>query len=122
MSTELVNVGEAKFYTVNPLIECVLRDATDCQMNGEYETALRLYDEIIGKEPHNARALHNKANVLDMMGEYSEALRCYDEALECDPYNAELWYNKGVTLKKMGSLDEGTSHIRKGLSLSFGDI
>jgi tetratricopeptide (TPR) repeat protein len=122
MSVESKSTNDAIFSQLEPLIESSLRNAHTCKMNGEYDAALRLYDEIIEKQPDNSRAWHSKGNVLDLMGVYSDAIQCYDTALECDPLNAELWYNKGVTLKKMGSHEDGVFHIRKGLSLSVGDI
>ncbi len=117
-----MNTNIPMMFMLDPIVECSLRDANDCMMHGDYDTALKLYDQVIEKQPYNSRALMNKGNVLDLMGNHSEAIRCFDNALACDPYNAEAWYNKGVTLKKIGSLEEGTLHIKKGLSLSTGEI
>lgn len=88
-------------------------------MNGEYVIALRLYQEIVEKEPNNTRALQGLADVNDHMGNHDEALHWYNKALDFDPYNAEIWYNKGLTLRKTGYQEEGLMCIRKGISLAM---
>ncbi|NLV27591.1 MAG: tetratricopeptide repeat protein [Methanomicrobiales archaeon] len=121
MVTESLNI-DRKIAKVDPSVECALRDAQNCKMAGDYQLALNLYDQIINNDPANSRALHHKANVLDLMGNYSEAIKCYDSALECDPYDAEVWYNKGMTLRKVGKHEEGLDDIKKGISLAMGDL
>lgn len=122
MTTEIMSASERNISKLDPNIECALRDAHNCKMAGDYQLALNLFNQVIESDPSNARALHHKANVLDLMGNHSEAIKCYDSALECDPFNAELWYNKGMTLRKLGQHEEGIEHIRKGISLAMGDI
>lgn len=122
MGTDAIVLQDRTISKLNPNIECALRDAQNCKMAGDYQLALNLYNKVIEDDPTNARALHSKANVLDLMGNHSEAIRCYDDALECDPHNAEVWYNKGMTLRKTGQHEEGLNSIRKGISLAMGDI
>ncbi|MDD1727909.1 MAG: tetratricopeptide repeat protein [Methanospirillum sp.] len=122
MTTEVISTPERTFVKIDPEIENALRDAHNYKMAGDYNLALNMFNEIIEKDPANARALHHKANVLDLMGKYTDALSCYNSALECDPYNAEIWYNKGMTLRKTGSHEEGLEHIRKGISMAMGQI
>lgn len=122
MTTEVISTPERTLVRFDQEIENAIRDAHNCKMAGDYILALSMFDDIIKKDPGNSRALHHKANVLDLMGNYSEALKCYNSALECDPYNAEVWYNKGMTLRKTGSHEEGLEHIRKGISLAMGQI
>ncbi len=122
MGTDVLVSQERTITKMDPHIECALRDAHNCKMAGDYQLALNLYNRIIAEDPANARALHSKANVLDLMGNYSEALECYDAALSCDPHNAEAWYNRGITLRKTGRHEEGLASIKKGISLAMGDI
>ncbi len=119
MSTEGTSVYERMYATIDPLIELVFCAADECQIRGEYEIAIRLYKEIIEKEPNNGRAFQKVADCLDHMGNHADALVWYDKALESDPYNAEVWYNKGMTLRKIGSQEEGLMCIQKGISLAM---
>lgn len=122
MVTDALSTSDRIITKMDPNIECALRDAQNCKMAGDYKLALNLYNQVLDSDPGNARALHHKANVLDLMGNYSEAIRCYDSALKCDPHDAEVWYNKGMTLRKTGQHEEGLEHIRKGISFAMGDI
>jgi len=106
---------------LDPHIKHTLFTADNYQINGEYDHAIRLYDEIIKIDPNNVHACLNKANVLDYMGKHEEALMWYNSALDLDPGNAEIWYNKGVTLKKTGMHNEGLMCIQKGINLAMGD-
>ena len=105
------------YATINPVISSIFCKASECLINGEYSIALRLYQDIIEKEPNNLKALQGIADVLNHMGNHEEALIWYNKVLDYDPYNAEIWYNKGIILQKTGSHEEGLSSIRKGISL-----
>ena len=110
---------ERMYATIDPMIESVFCTADECQIKGDYEVAIRLYKEMIEKEPSNGRAFMRVADCLDHMGNHADALIWYDKALESDPYNAEVWYNKGMTLRKTGCQEEGLSCIQKGISLAM---
>lgn len=119
MLTEGKSAYERMYATIDPMIESVFYTADECQIKGDYEVAIRLYKEIIEKEPSNGRAFMRVADCLDHMGNHADALIWYDKALESDPYNAEVWYNKGMTLRKTGCQEEGLSCIQKGISLAM---
>ncbi len=119
MLTEGKSAYERMYATIDPMIESVFCTADECQIKGDYEVAIRLYKEIIEKEPSNGRAFMRVADCLDHMGNHADALIWYDKALESDPYNAEGWYNKGMTLRKTGCQEEGLSCIQKGISLAL---
>ncbi len=122
MGIEIMTVQAPIQSSLNPSVMCCLRQASDYMMAGDYAESLMLYDKVIELEPHNSHAFLNKGNVLDILGNYADAIKCYDSAIECDPYNAEAWYNRGMTLKKIGAVEEGLCDIRKGISLSMGEI
>lgn len=52
---------------------------------GQYDDALRLYDQAIGKAPKSAGIYANRGILLDTMGQHDEALRDYQTALDLDP-------------------------------------
>lgn len=122
MTTESIITTVPMQSRVDPEIDSILKKASDSMMNEDYATSIRLLDKVIDFEPNNVNALINKGNVLDILGNYTDAVKCYNSAIECDPYNAEAWYNRGMTLKKTGDLEKGLQDIRKGISLSMGEI
>lgn len=119
MGTEGKTTYERISDIINPVPGSVFYMACECQMNGEFDNALRLYQKIVEKEPNNTKALQGIADVFSCMGNHEEALLWYGKALDYDPYNAEIWYNKGLALCKTGYNDEGYSCIRKGISLAM---
>ena len=100
----------------NPYVEITLHQALDLQMQGKYEDALEMYDQVLEMDPQESRAHLAKGNIYDLMGRYDDAITCYDSSLECDPSNAETWYNKGVTLSKMGCSEESAECMLQGVS------
>lgn len=84
-------------------------------MHGDDNLAMKVYEEVIGKEPGNVRALLCKADLLASMGDFPGALICFDTALQYHPEDAEVWYTKGMILHKAGNHEEGLACIRKGL-------
>jgi tetratricopeptide (TPR) repeat protein len=119
MSTEGKPTYERIYTTLNPMMESIFCKANECQMSGDYVIALRLYEEIIEKDPTNAKVFQGIADVHDHMGNYTEALIWYNKVLDYDPFNAEAWYNKGMTLRKAGNQEEGLNCIRKGITLAM---
>jgi len=103
----------------NPYAEITMHQALDMQMQGNYEKALEMYDQVLQMEPSHAGAHNAKGNVFDLMGRYDDAISCYNSALGCDPLNAETWFNKGVTLRKMGCDDESAECMMQGVSNSI---
>lgn len=105
---------------LNPHVEIMLHQADELKMDGKYEKAIEVYDQVITIDPRNARAFHSRANVLDMMGRFEDAISSYNDAIVCDPLNAETWYNKGLTLKKIGKRIESFACVQRGLYIYLG--
>jgi tetratricopeptide (TPR) repeat protein len=56
--------------------------AVELYENGKYEEVIRIYDEILKKDPSNGNALSEKGRALCKLKKYEEAIKCYDKALE----------------------------------------
>lgn len=102
----------------NPYTEITLRQAHEEKMNGAYEKALSLYDQVLEMDPREPRAHHAKGNIHDLMGRFADAISCYDSALACDPFNAETLFNKSVTLEKMGCSEDAEACLLQSVQLS----
>ena len=75
------------------------RDALDIQPNGDeifnlagsvydrwdFETAIKLYDRVLEKNPKHVGALMNKASSLRHIGKHDEAIRCYNKIIKMLP-------------------------------------
>ena len=73
---------------------------------GNYDDAIKAYDEAIRLDPNLAEAWNNKGNALGKQGKYDKAINCFDEAIWLDPNLASAWYSKGLALDKLGKYDE----------------
>ena len=50
-----------------------------------FQTAIKLYDRILDKNPNDVRALMNKASSLRYIGKYDKAIRCYNKIIKMLP-------------------------------------
>ena len=71
------------------------------KMLGNYEEAIRNYDNAISLEPKSAIAYYNKAIVLQKNNKYQDALNCYVEAILINPNYENAYYNLAIVLKKV---------------------
>ena len=75
------------------------QEALDIQQNGDeifnlagsvydkwdFETAIKLYDRVLDKNPNHVGALMNKASSLRHLGKHDEAIRCYNKIIKMLP-------------------------------------
>ena len=75
------------------------QEALDIQQNGDeifnlagsvydkwdFETAIKLYDRVLDKNPNHVIALMNKAASLRHIGKYDQAIRCYNKIIKTVP-------------------------------------
>ncbi|HXG58176.1 MAG TPA: tetratricopeptide repeat protein [Thermoanaerobaculia bacterium] len=55
---------------------------------GKSDEALKLYEQVLAKDPQNIHALVRSGMLLSWKGDYAEAVRRYDRALAADPGNS----------------------------------
>lgn len=73
------------------------------QEHGNYEDALRCYDNMLKVSPNNASALYNKGYVnLVYLDKYDEAIDWFSQTIKADGRYADAYYNRGYAyeLKK----------------------
>ena len=71
------------------------------KMLGNYDEAIKNYDNAISLEPQSAIAYYNKAIVLQKNDQYQDALNCYVEAILINPNYQNACYNLAIVLKKI---------------------
>lgn len=78
----------------------------DFQTAGEYDDAIRCYDEAIKLDPKYGAPWNNKGVVyiyknwgpVLTRSKYAMALDCFNTSIALNPYLATAWYNKGLVL------------------------
>ncbi|HWP60458.1 MAG TPA: tetratricopeptide repeat protein [Candidatus Acidoferrales bacterium] len=79
---------------------------------GEYEQALKLYDESLAIQP-TAEAYTYKGWTLGQMGEYQRAIEEAQKAIRVDPDFGNPYNDIGVYLMELGRDDEAISYLLK---------
>jgi tetratricopeptide (TPR) repeat protein len=91
------------------------------ELVGDYDDALRLYEQVRGERANEVRAWAGAASTLRKRGEYEPALAIVDEAFRNpalrDAELAPLWLEQGWTLSVAGRYDQAIDVFLAGLEL-----
>lgn len=91
------------------------RKAIDAAISCNWQTAIKLNEQILESEPKNTEVLNRLAKALFETGGYTAAKKIYNQVLEIDPYNTIAQKN----LKKVASLKkDGVNLSSQSMSLS----
>lgn len=85
---------------------------------GDWDAALRDYEEAIKLNPRNAGAYVNRAHVLSHKGDHEDAIKDLDEALRINPNQWEAYFNRAVDFRELGELDPALADLEKVMTLS----
>lgn len=88
----------------------------------DFSGALRLYDEILAKDPQNFRALSHKALAYSWNGEYDKAIGIFDQLRAVEPDNLELLLNRAAAFKRKGSLEDAETAYREAFSKNPNEV
>ena len=88
------------------------------QMNsGNYDEAIKCFDQALVIDPKNAIAWNNKGASLSNSGKHEEAIKCFDIALAIDPNYASARYNRASSNVKQGDLENGLSDLKNAVEM-----
>lgn len=73
---------------------------------GEYEVALRCFNNALKIEPSVPMVLLYKGIALYNLGKHKEAIGYFEEAIKANENFADAWHNKGAALYKLGNYKE----------------
>ena len=90
--------------------------AAKLSQNGKNKEALKIFLEIIRKEPKNFYAHNNVAMVHSEMQEYDKALEAYEKSLSINPTFPMALNNIGRLHMTMGQYDEAETFLKKALT------
>jgi len=94
--------------------------AADAKDNGDYEKALKLYNEAIVIAPPSALMYANRAYVLEQLGYYSEAAEDCTNALEQNPDSAKAYKIRGkLRYKHLDDWHGALSDLNQAQAIDF---
>jgi tetratricopeptide (TPR) repeat protein len=80
--------------------------ATAYKQAGQFDQALRIYDQVIREYPNDGFALCGRADVFRVKGDIPNALASYDLAIDRNPFTPEPIKGKFEVLRESGDLIE----------------
>ena len=83
---------------------------------GEFQEALRAFDEGLRHEPYSASLLCNRANACYRLGRHEQALADYTRALEAMPL-LDGYYGRAMVLSELGRTKEAIADLDAALRL-----
>jgi tetratricopeptide (TPR) repeat protein len=83
--------------------------ATAYKLAGNFDEALKLYDQVIRDYPNNHVSLCGRAEVLRVQGQLIAALKAYELAAERSPYSPVPLTGKAGVLADLGRFGEATA-------------
>ncbi|MEM3444749.1 MAG: tetratricopeptide repeat protein, partial [Thermoplasmata archaeon] len=86
--------------------------------SGDFESAIRCYDEALSLSPDNVAALYNKANALLQTGRNEEALKILEKLVENNPGIEEIWNNLGNIYARKGKIEEAVESYTRAIELN----
>lgn len=106
----------------NNAVEAVQHLTQGIRLSADYsETALKIVDRIILRNPGNAQAYHARALVYYQIGRFDEALADFDVLFRSEGMTAQSWYDRGMTYLRKGRYEEAIADLDQAI-LSQGSL
>jgi Flp pilus assembly protein TadD len=86
-------------------------------IDGEMETAMKIFNEVISLNPEYKAAYLGKAITLMQMGELDASMVEFNRAIQLDDNFAEAYANRGILNDKTGRFQEAINDYRKAVEL-----
>ena len=87
---------------------------------GEYDLAIKAFDEAIKLNPNYGGAFANRAGTYLKRNEYDRATRDYDEAIRLEPELEAAWSGRCWTRAILGAFAGGVGGLQQGASVGAG--
>lgn len=91
----------------------VLGQAHEHRINGEYEEAMELYEQVLAEDANHSEALWGLGLSLMNVGEFDEALEKIARAAELEPSNQQYALDAGKHYTMLGMYDEAKPYFER---------
>jgi predicted TPR repeat methyltransferase len=99
-------------------IETLFTHAQQSQLNEQWLEAIKTYEEILEKSPHDFNALYFIALAHAQQNHMSEAIAYFIRALKIQPTNERLHNNLGSAYKKSNDQNKAIYHYQQALNIN----
>lgn len=84
---------------------------------GNFNEALKKYNDCYNQNPNCYFALFSSANILEELGLYKESLEKYKQALKISPNNSDILIGMGLTYDSMGEYKKAIRLFQKTIAI-----
>jgi tetratricopeptide (TPR) repeat protein len=84
---------------------------------GDYDRAIRDYNEAIRLDPKNAALYNNRGFAYHEKGDYDRAMRDYDDAIQLDASLAAAYVGRGLAYNRKGNYDRAIRELDEAIRL-----
>jgi len=88
------------------------------QRNNIWKDDFSLWNDVVQKSPHKARAYNNRGLAFAQQGNLTQAIADYDKAIAIDPYYINAYINSGFASNKQGNFAAALSDYNKAIALN----
>lgn len=81
------------------------------------QNAIKLYKELLDKQPENFDYVFNLASAYKVARDYENAIKMYERAIELQPENPDSYYNMGLILNNLSKPQEAIKYYKKAVEL-----
>ena len=85
---------------------------------GQYEEAIKVYDEVIRLDSKYAPAYYNRGTTKGELGQHEAAIKDFDKAIELNPKDAVAYNNRGTAKSKLGQHVEAIKDYDEAIELN----
>lgn len=119
--TRDISVVLRKLKVEKPVEPSLLQKGTDKLNAGQYEDAIKLFNEAIAKQPDNPVVYYYRGFCLYKTGQQDPALADFLKSLEIDPELTISLAEAGKIYAKKNQLDEAVKYYKKAYELGITD-
>ena len=105
---------------VGARIRKALADGHEAYQEGEYDEAIKDYDEVLTIRPSSKIARTCKADALAQLKRYDDAIKIYNKVLTEDKEYIPAISGKGSTLRQKGELGKSVIYLQRALNIDPG--
>lgn len=88
---------------------------------GNYQEAIKDFDQAIALNPKNADAYYNRGLTYNSLKQYTQALKDYTRAIQLNPGNALVYFNRGVNYSALQQYDQALKDFNRGIQINPGN-
>jgi tetratricopeptide (TPR) repeat protein len=97
-------------------IPAILHEAIGLHIQGQFERAATLYEQLLVDEPRNAEVLHLLGVCLHARGQTVRAVELLNRSIELDPHQAPTHASLGRALKDLGRTGESIASFDRAIA------